>query len=102
MQKNSKKLHNFYRSKKWTKLRDAYYLQKLGKCENCGELVGMGQFNVHHKIELNDNNVDDPTISLNQKNLILLCVNCHNIIHNRFKKNEDRVLFDKKGNVIWR
>lgn len=100
MQK-SKKLHNFYRSKKWNKLKLFFYFKKNAKCEKCGRLLGKKEFNVHHKIELTDENVDDPTISLNEGLLELLCIDCHNLEHNRFKKCEERVIFDVNGNVIW-
>ena len=101
MQK-SKKLHNFYRSKKWQRLRDyIYFNRNNSKCENCDILLGKGDFNVHHIIELTDDNVDDPTISLNDDLLKLLCLGCHNLEHNRFKKNENRVEFDEKGYIIW-
>jgi 5-methylcytosine-specific restriction endonuclease McrA len=39
----------------------------------------------------------DPEITLNQKNLILLCKECHNLEHERFQKE---CVFDSDGNLI--
>jgi len=62
-------------------------------CERCGA-IGI---EVHHKVRLSIDNVNDTSISLNQDNLELLCRDCHNKEHKRFSK-EDR--FDKDGNPI--
>ena len=51
-----------------------------------------------HQIRLTVDNVNDTNISLNQDNLELLCKECHNKEHGRFKKKE--VLFDDDGNFI--
>lgn len=37
---------------------------------------------VHHIIELNPNNVNDPNICLNESNLQSLCHECHSFITN--------------------
>ncbi|MDD3085391.1 MAG: HNH endonuclease signature motif containing protein, partial [Candidatus ainarchaeum sp.] len=65
-----------------------------GKCERCG---GVGE-EVHHQIRLTISNLSDTSISLDQKNLELLCKECHNEEHGRFKRKE--VMFDKDGNYI--
>ncbi|HOD61427.1 MAG TPA: HNH endonuclease [Bacilli bacterium] len=65
-----------------------------GKCERCGAL---GE-EVHHQIRLTIDNVIDSNISVNQDNLELLCRDCHNKEHGRFKKKE--VFFDENGNFI--
>lgn len=46
-------------------------------CEKC-DAIGT---EVHHKIRLTPENVNDPEISLNQDNLMLLCNECHNKEH---------------------
>jgi len=43
-------------------------------------------------------NVNDVYISLNQDNLELLCRDCHNDEHGRFKKKE--LMFDEDGNFV--
>ena len=42
--------------------------------------------------------MNDVNISLNQDNLELLCKDCHNNEHGRFKKKD--VMFDEDGNFI--
>ncbi len=54
-------------------------------CEVCHKLIHKKYQAIgHHKIELNMMNVNDPSISLNLDNLMLVCHKCHNDIHNRF------------------
>ena len=66
-----------------------------GRCEKCGA-VGT---EVHHIVHLTNDNVDDPNISINLDNLILLCKECHNKIHGRFEGNRTYE-FDKDGNLV--
>jgi 5-methylcytosine-specific restriction endonuclease McrA len=89
-----KELHRFYKSKAWLVARNLKTNATLGKCERCGAI---GE-EVHHKIRLTTENVVDSNISINQENLELLCKDCHNDEHERFKKKE--VIFDKYGNFI--
>ena len=90
-----KELHNFYKSLAWQIARTVKIEATQGKCERCG---GVGE-EVHHKIPLTVDNVDDALISLNQENLELLCRQCHNSEHNRFSKQQQ---FDEDGNLIHR
>ena len=83
-----------YKSKAWQLARTIKINATQGKCERCG---GVGE-EVHHQIRLTLSNLVDTSISLDQKNLELLCKDCHNEEHGRFKKKE--VLFDKDGNYI--
>lgn len=92
--KKPRELHNFYKSKQWYIARTVKTRNANGKCERCGSV---GE-EVHHKIYLTVNNVDDALISLNQDNLELLCKECHNKEHGRFQKNISK--FDKDGNLI--
>ncbi len=91
--KKPKKLHNFYKSTVWQEARQIKYQEQNGKCERCGRV---GE-EVHHKIRLTIDNVKDPTISINQENLELLCKDCHNKEHKRFTKEKE---FDSDGNLI--
>jgi len=52
-------------------------LKSHGICEKCGA----PGTEVHHIIPLNETNVDDPSISLNPDNVMLLCKDCHEAIH---------------------
>ena len=88
-----KLLHNFYKSDAWKLAREIKFRQVNGLCERCG---GIGQ-EVHHIIRLNVDNVSDVGVSINPKNLELLCKECHNKEHKRFSKEER---FDAQGNLI--
>lgn len=103
-QKNSKpsgrkhtKLEKFYKSDRWHLARTIVITRANGKCERCGK-VGT---EVHHIIRLTPDNVDDVSISINPKNLILLCKECHNIEHGRFSSKAEYT-FDEDGNVVKR
>jgi 5-methylcytosine-specific restriction endonuclease McrA len=89
-----KELHRFYKSKAWFIARNLKTNATQSKCERCGEV---GE-EVHHKTRLTVDNVNDVNISLNQDNLELLCKDCHNDEHERFKKKD--VMFDEDGNFI--
>ena len=89
-----KELHRFYKSKAWKLARTIKINATQGKCERCG---GVGE-EVHHQIRLTLSNLSDTSISLDQKNLELLCKSCNNKEHGRFKKQE--VMFDEDGNLI--
>lgn len=69
----------FYRSPAWRRARAAYiaYRKSIdgGMCEECHERLGLI---VHHKVWLNDDNVNDPEISLNFKHMKYDCLICHN------------------------
>ena len=57
--------------------RDAYFSYRCGLCERCGEAGKI----VHHKIHLTPENIHDPRVTLNFKNLELLCYDCHSKEH---------------------
>jgi 5-methylcytosine-specific restriction endonuclease McrA len=56
----------------------AYRISKGRLCERCYAkgLIVPGE-EVHHKIRLTPENINDPAIALNWDNLELLCKNCH-------------------------
>ena len=70
--------YDFYRSWPWIKCARAYKKERGGLCERCLEkgIITPGE-EVHHKIRLTPENIEDPQISLNWENLELLCKNCH-------------------------
>lgn len=80
----------FYRSKAWEKLIATLKLERLDAdgniiCAYCGRpIVRKYDCIAHHRIELTDDNVNDPTISLNPDNIDLIHFRCHNQIHQRF------------------
>jgi len=72
----------FYKSWKWKKCRAGYLVDAGGLCERCaarGLIVPAEQ--VHHKIKLTPENINNPAISLNWDNLEALCMDCHQAEH---------------------
>lgn len=90
----------FYKSKAWQECRRAYMKKAGGLCERCLSkgIITPGVI-VHHKVHLTERNINDPNISLNFKNLELVCRDCHALYHakktKRFnvKNNGDVELF---------
>jgi len=58
-----RELHNFYKTKAWLIARTVKHQSANGRCERCNAI---GE-EVHHKIRLKINNVDDELVSLNQE-----------------------------------
>ena len=84
----------FYQSKKWINLMNEIKLERLNEngmnvCEECGKEID-GLVIGHHKIELNDFNCNDPSISLNKNLIQLLDINCHNKKHSRFGRTTEK------------
>ena len=63
----------FYGSRAWQAARMAALKRDRFSCQLCGQRAQ----EVHHLIELNESNVNDPNVSLNLKNLQSLCHDCH-------------------------
>lgn len=98
MAKESRKW--FYNSKEWQQARKAALKRDQRTCAYCGARAT----EVHHLIELNDNNIRDPEISLNLKHLQSLCHTCHTMItmdeHGIKKMGCDmEYYFDEDGNL---
>ena len=101
----------FYRSKAWKNVRRAYAISKNCICERCGRPVYVDGITdyiskekriksiVHHKTYLTDDNIADDSIALDENNLELLCIDCHNTEH--FNQSTRKGLrFDDSGNLI--
>lgn len=88
-------LDKFYHSGSWRKVRNIIVKHYLGLCQECGATGS----EVHHKIPLTVDNVNDPMISLNPDNLTLLCKSCHDAIRSEGSIRKD-LMFDADGNVI--
>lgn len=83
----------FYVSPEWIRCRKAYAKSVGGLCERCKNkgLITAGEI-VHHKTHLTPTNINDPEITMNWGNLMLLCRKCHAEIHKRqtrYKVNPD-------------
>lgn len=79
----SQEVENFYRSWTWRKCRKAFAESKNNICERCLKkgIIEPGSkerpLEVHHKIPLTAENLNDPKVTLNWDNLELLCKSCH-------------------------
>ena len=68
----------FYTSHAWRKCRASFLKECGGLCQIClskGLIEPATQ--VHHKIHLTADNVNDPAVTLSHKNLMALCESCH-------------------------
>lgn len=82
-------LKKFYNSDEWKIFRQQIILgrRKNGVvvCENCGKMIVISKhMQVHHIIELTEDNYKDANISLNPENVKVWCHICHNKHHKRF------------------
>lgn len=77
-------LHSFYTSDEWQNARMRLMLERGMICDHCHKLI-LKKYDAigHHIKELSMLNVNDPSISLNLDNLMLVHKDCHNQIHNR-------------------
>ena len=72
----------FYKSQQWKHCRDYILKRDKGLCQDClkkGRLTPAEE--VHHITPLTPENITDPSITLNEENLISLCRECHKARH---------------------
>ena len=77
----------FYKSWPWRRCRDGYLKSVGGLCERClkiGLIVPADQ--VHHKIRLTLDNLNNTAVTLNWDNLEALCLDCHQKEHETPKR----------------
>lgn len=90
-------LDNFYRSKAWQKLLQTIRTERLNEdgeiiCEHCGKPITAKYDCIgHHKVALNEANVNDSSVALNPDNIMLVHHRCHNKIHDKFGWRERQV-----------
>lgn len=77
-------IHAFYCRKEYLSLAQACKVASGGVCARCGEILEICDLRPHHIIELTLDNLDDVNITLNPKNIEVLCEDCHNAKHHRF------------------
>lgn len=92
-------LPQFYGSKEWEQCKAQVLQERLRSdgtiiCEHCGQPIlkgfnpqannNKGAIVFHHKIYLNQLNVNDASISINPDNIMVCHWSCHNQIHERF------------------
>ena len=89
-------LSNFYKSRQWQNFRERVIFNRtredgLVYCELCGKPI-VNKIVAHHIDELTEYNVNDPDISLNEDNISLLHIDCHNKLHDRFQTNKKELI----------
>lgn len=90
----------FYKSKAWQSTRLAYLKSVGGLCERCLKkgLYVPAEI-VHHKIYIDEQTINDPSVTLSWSNLEAVCRNCHEDEHYTGTK---RYKVDEFGRVITR
>ena len=75
-------IERFYTSRAWRKARAAVLADRGGLCELCFR-KGLIEpaVHVHHKEPLTADNVNDPFVTLDGRNLMALCEECHQAQH---------------------
>ena len=70
--------HKFYKTKEWRKKRLEMLKRDNFECQMCKERGLQTQAQtVHHIVHLRD----DRSLALEDKNLVSLCLSCHNEVH---------------------
>lgn len=105
--------YNFYKSKAWKQVKNNVWLKQNLLCYVCGKPVYVDGISdwipkenrrtgiVHHKIELDNNNVYDDSIALNEDNLIGVCKWCHeHECHTYNTSIRKGYVFDDYGNLV--
>ena len=91
----------FYKTRAWRRARKAYIEARLaidgGICEVCG--LEPGKI-VHHKVWLDDENCNDPDISLNPDNFRYECQTCHNKEKDLRTSTPGRCLYGPNGEIL--
>ena len=87
----------FYNSSEWKTIRNFVLQRDFYMCTICGAPHAK---TVHHIKELTPLNIGDPAIAMNPNNLITVCMQCHDEIHGRNKRQEARYTFDEQENVL--
>lgn len=86
----------FYKSKPWQYARQQALKRDCYTCADCG---GRAE-EVHHIVELTESNINDISISLNVKNLISLCHNCHTRRTKGSIDCDQNYIFDSSGQLV--
>lgn len=86
----------FYKSKAWQRVRANYLKMSGGLCENClKQGIYKAAVEVHHRVHISPENINDPSVTLNYDNLIGLCRECHRKAHGKTR----RYTVDEYGRV---
>lgn len=94
----SYKQKKFYNSTAWRKVSKKMKVDVGYVCNRCKWFGDFKDMITHHVIYLTDTNVDDYEVSLNEDNLEVICIQCHNKEHSGVIT--DVLRYDIDGNVI--
>ena len=76
----------FYTSSTWRKVRERKILESGGVCSHCGRVfTDTSKLIVHHKKHLHGDDYNNPKVAYDDDNLEVICFDCHNKEHDRFK-----------------
>lgn len=102
---------SFYNSKEWKAFRLAIINERRPVCQRCNKIImnelkendnekefKSKHIQLHHIEELTPANIHDVNITLNPDNVMVLCQECHNIIHGRWQggntvKRKDKCIY---------
>lgn len=88
-----------YNSQAWKRLRSSIIAARGSRCQMCGRLMlDDSQLVAHHVVELTPDNVDNPRIALNPDNIQIICKDCHDVVHHRYKA---KGTYDKKVYIVY-
>ena len=104
----------FYNGVDWANCKAQVTQERLKNgalyCEHCGKIIlksfnpnarnNRGAIVYHHKVHLNNFNVNDASISINPDNIAILHWACHNEVHKRFTKGATIQQIEKKVYLI--
>lgn len=90
----------FYSSGAWKSLREQIRKRDKEICQYCGKMI-KNKGIVHHIKEITPDNINDPNITLNPDNLILVHDECHKKIHKKgfAKKDKKESIVDDELNI---
>lgn len=113
--KTYKSTYDFYRGEDWKQCKSQVLQARLKAdgsiiCEHCNQPIlkgfnpnannNSGAIVFHHKIYLNNLNVNDASVSINPSNIQIVHWSCHNEIHQRFGYSGTNNIPEKKVYLI--
>jgi predicted kinase len=85
--------HRFYTSSQWRKFRKYIIDKNGGICNRCATIfTDTSKLEVHHISYLREEDYKNPTKTLSEDNVEVVCHQCHNEEHGRFVKDQEVIL----------
>ena len=80
--------YQFYRTDAWQHCRESVLKRDRYLCVECLKRgIYTPAWTVHHIVHLTPDNINDPNVALDPKNLESVCIKCHADIHAEDKAN---------------